>query len=117
MQSFRERTVRSDADRLAFGCIGDPLGMLVPVGFTETEPVHLAARLAIAVEILQSALGVAVLPGVEAGPFAALQQRADALGRVPVGHVLAEELVEMRVAINRIAADNQARDLVRSKFD
>src|SRR5262245_33244310 len=78
---------------------------------------HGAAGLAVAVEVLQRALGVAVLPAVQPGLFAALQERGDSLRRVPLGHVLAEELVEVRVAVDRVAADDEARYLVLAELD
>src|SRR6185437_13553638 len=84
VQPVGQRTVRRDADGFAASGIVDALRMLVPIGLTQAEPVHLAAGLAVTIEILQSALGVAVLPGVDAGLFGALEQLGDSLRSVPV---------------------------------
>src|SRR5262249_47731675 len=66
---------------------------------------------------LERPLGVAVLPGVDAGLLAALEQLDDPLRRVPVGHVPAEQPVEVRVAVDRVAAEDQPRHCVRPELD
>ncbi len=90
VQPLRQRPVGSDADGLALGRLGDALGMAVPVRLAQAQPVELHTRLADAVDVLERPLGVAVLPGVDAGLLAALEQFDDALGSVPVGVVAAE---------------------------
>src|SRR5262245_40730955 len=117
MQPLSQRAVRRNADRLALGSIGDQLGVLVPVRLAEAEPVHLAAGSAIAVEVRKGAFGVAVLPGVEATLLAVLQKLDNALRRVPGFLVLAQESVKMRVAINRIAADDEPGYAMRAQRD
>ena len=71
----------------------------------------------VAVEVGEGALGVAVLEGVEPALLAPLEQLHDPLGRVPVGHVAVEVLVEVRVAVDRVAADDQPGDAMRPEGD
>src|SRR5262249_9774903 len=47
----------------------------------------------------------------------ALKQAHHMVRRVPIDHVLAEKPVEMRVAIHRIAADDEPGDLVGAELD
>src|SRR5262249_57760767 len=79
--------------------------------------VELDAGLADAVHVLQRSLGVAVLPGVDAGLLAAFEQVDDTLGSVPVDHVLAEQPVEVRMPIDRITANDQPRHAMRPELD
>src|SRR5262249_1785356 len=72
---------------------------------------------AVAVQVRQRALGIAVLPGIQAFPLAVLEQLEDAFRGVPGGLVLAQEPVEMRIAVNRVASDDQARHFVWAKLD
>ena len=78
---------------------------------------HLAAGFAIAVQVLERTLGVAILPGVDAGLLRSLKQLQHALRRMPGRLMLAEELVEMGIAVDRIAADDQPRDGVRAELN
>src|SRR5262245_16856285 len=117
MQALGESAVRGDADRLALGGVDDAVGMLIPVRFPQAEPVHAATLLAISIQVAQRPLGVAVLPGVDAHLFAAAQKLHDALGRVPVGHRAAQDAIEVRVAVDRIAADDEAGDVVGAEAD
>jgi hypothetical protein len=117
MEPLGQGAVRGDADGLAAGGVVDAVGMLVPVGLAQAQPVHAAAALAVEVEIGQRPVGVAVLPGVDADFLAAAEQSDDALRRVPVGVVAAEDAVEVRVAVDRIAADDEAGDLMLAEAD
>src|SRR5262249_17598220 len=45
------------------------------------------------------------------------EQLDDALRRVPVDHVLAEQLVEMRVAVDRVTAEDQSRHRMGTELD
>src|SRR5262245_38103391 len=117
MQSFRQGAVRSDADRLALRCLGDPLGMAVPVWFAQAEPVKLDAGVPNTIDILEGSLGVAVLPGIDARLHAALDQFDDALRRVPVDQMLTEQLVEVRISVNRVAAEDEPCDVMRPQLD
>ena len=117
MQPFAQSAVRRNADRLAPGRLGDQVRVLVPVRLPEAKPVHLAAGGAVTVEVGQRPFGEAVLPGVDPTGFGVLEQLDDPFGRVPVGLILAEDSVEMRIAVDGVAAEDQARDLVRAKLD
>ena len=72
---------------------------------------------AVALQVLQRPFGIAVLPAIDPGLLAALEEREDALGGVPLGLVLAEEPVEVRVAVDRVAADDEASDQVLAELD
>ena len=82
------------------------LGMLVPVRLSQAEPVQLAPRLPETGQVLQGSPGIAVLPGVDAELLAMLEEPDNTLGSVPRQLVLAEQLVEMSVAVDRVAADD-----------
>src|SRR5262245_16463059 len=108
MQSLGQSAVRSNADRLSPSHFVDPLGVLVPVRLSQAKPVKLHTGVADALDVAQRALGEAVLPGIDTGLFTALEQCHDPFGRVPDRHVLAEQLVEMGIAIERVASKNEA---------
>src|SRR5262245_10574946 len=78
---------------------------------------HCPASVAITLYVLEGPIGVAVLPGIDPGPLAALQQLGDTLRRVPFSHVLTEQAVEVGMAVNRVAANNQARNFVLAELD
>jgi hypothetical protein len=82
-------------------------------GLPRAEPVHRVPLGTVAVHVREGPLGVAVLERVDPGLLAPPQQFQDPLGGVPGGQVLAEELVEVRVAVDGIATDDQPGDLVR----
>src|SRR5438132_1062307 len=117
VQTLGQSPVRGDADRLAAGSLGDQLRLLVPIGLAQAQPVQLASGFAKTIEVLKCALGVAVLPRIDADLLAPFQKSHDAFRRMPGGLVLAQELVEMRMAINGVAAHDQARDLMRAELD
>jgi cytochrome P450 len=117
VQPFRERTVRRDADRPVPGRVLNVLRVLVPVRLAQAQPVHAAARLAITIDVLNCAFGVTVLKGVDAGLLAAPQELLNAVGRVPGGHVLAKQAVEVRVAVHRVATHDEPADGVGSQTD
>src|SRR5262249_50371039 len=88
-----------------------------PVTLSEQQPVHRAAGCAILLQITERARGITVLPAIESRFLAPLEQFEDAFRRVPIGLVFAQEPVEVRVAIDRVAPDDQARDRVRPELD
>ena len=60
---------------------------------------------------------VAGLPGIDAGLLAVNEQRDNALVREPLEHVLVVLPVEMRIPIKRVAAHDEAGDLVLTESD
>src|SRR5262249_19824530 len=80
VQPLGERAMGRTPDGLVLGRIGDPVQVLIPVGFTKAQPVELAPRRSKTIEILKRPLGVAVLPGVNAGLFTTLEQGYHTLG-------------------------------------
>src|SRR5262249_62076039 len=90
---------------------------LLPVALAQAKPVHLAAGVAVAIQVLQRALSVAVLPGVDARLLGPLKQLLHALWRVPCRLMLTEEFIEVRISIDRIAAQDQPRDGMRAELD
>ena len=109
--------MRGDADGFVFGSVINELGMLVPVGLAQAEPIHRAARCTVAVQVGESSLRVAVLEGVESALLAPLEQFHDPLRGVPGGHVAVEVLVEVRVAVDGIAPDDQPGDSMRTQLN
>ena len=69
------------------------------------------------IQVGQRALRVAVLEGVEPAVLAPPEQFQDPLRRVPGGQVAVEVLVEVGIAVDRIAAQDESRHRVRSEFD
>src|SRR5439155_12524334 len=87
VEALAERAVRGNANRFASGSVVDEVRIFIPVGFAETEPMHLAAGGAVAVEVSERPLGIAVLPGVDAFGLGMADEFDDAFGRVPGGLV------------------------------
>src|SRR5262249_52117628 len=117
MQPLGQGAVGCDADRLALGCVVDPIRILVPVGFAEAQPVELAASCAEAIEVLERPLCVAVLPGVDACLLGALEQLHHPLGGMPSRLVLAEQPVEMGIAVHWVTTKDEPGNFVWSEPD
>ena len=106
MEPVVQAPVGGDADGFVLGSIVNRLGMLVPIGLPEAEPIHGAACRAVPFQVSKRSLRVAVLESVEYALFASLEQFHDSFRRVPGGHVAVEVLVEVRVTVNGIAPDD-----------
>ena len=100
-----------------FGSVVNELGMLVPVGIAQAEPIHRATRRAVPFQVGKRSLRVAVLEGVESALLAPLEQFHDSLRGVPGGHVAVEVLVEVGVAVDGIAPDDQPGDSMRTQLN
>src|SRR5262249_19515311 len=99
------------------GGVGDLLGVLVPVGLAQAEPVHRAAFGSVAIHVREGPFGIAVLERVEPALLAPAEQLEDPLGGMPGGERLAEVLVGLGVGVDGIAADDHAWDLVPPEPD
>jgi hypothetical protein len=95
--------------------LGDEVRVLVPVGFAEAEPVQLSAVGAMSIEVGKRALGVAVLPRVDTACSNLAEQLVHMIGRVPIHHRLAEDAIEMRITVDRVAANDEPRNVVRAR--
>src|SRR5271157_4756858 len=115
MQPFIQRPVWGYADGFVFGSVINELGVLVPVGLAQAKPVHCAARSTVAFQVGESSLRITVLKGVESALLAPLEQFHDPLRRMPRSHVMVEVLVEVRVAVDGIAPDDQPCDSMRTQ--
>src|SRR5256885_7536234 len=112
-----ERAVRCDANGFAFGSVGDEVRLLVPIRLAQAKPVHLTASSAVEIKVRERPLGIAVLPGVKSLAFAVLEQIEDAFRRVPFRLVLAQDFVEVGVAVDGISANDKPGDFVPAKFN
>src|SRR5437588_9654113 len=117
VEAFGERAVRCDANGFAFGSVGDEVRLLVPVRLAQAKPVHLTASSAVEINVRERPLGVAVLPGVKSLAFAVLEQIEDPFRRVPFRLILAENFVEVGIAVDGISANDKPGDFVPAKFN
>ena len=78
---------------------------------------QLAARRAETFQVIQGSLGVAVLPGVDSDFLRVLEQLDHVLGSMPGRLVLAEQPVEVRVAVDVVTADDEAGNGVGTELD
>ncbi len=117
MKFLGQSAVRGDADRFVLGGVVDVFRAFIPIRLAETKPLELAAGSSEALQIIQGSLGITVLPGVDAGFSHLLEQLDDALGSVPGRLMLAEHFVEVRIAVYRVAADDEASDGIGTELD
>ena len=99
-------------------CLKNQVWFTIPVRApTEAEPVHRAAFLAVARQISQRTFCQAILPAVNTDFFGSLERCDDARRRMILLLMLRQQLVKMRIAVNRVVADEQFADLVIAERD
>jgi hypothetical protein len=87
------------------------------VGGAGADQEHLASAGAVLLDVEATALGMAVVHGVDAELFGVAQGLHHALRGVPLAHQLVEQRVEVRVAVELVLAKDQAADLMLAEPD
>src|SRR6266436_817443 len=103
MKAFGQMPVRGDADRLVFGGSIDALGETIPIRVAQAEPLKRATLLAKSFQVIDRPVCPAVLPGIDAHLLTAAKKGHDPIRRMPIRKILAQSLIEVRVAIDRIS--------------